>query len=255
MRVKETNSDAVDGRCARVPCLVVLVVFNCCQTSAVRCPCGAPRYMCPELLRVVRDLKSGKGLAGSVEIADSVLEANDAFGVGCVVGFLCSRGIHPFDSGRGRDVADNILANKRNKACLRQIKEARHLELLKRLTAHERQQQWTMALAEQHSRIFDAAMSLSGTTTASGHFDAGVLLDMIQFRERPRGSCRDQLLQPGLVDHFPELPALVEELERLLRDGRRSTSLRLARPLLDEDSYVRQTGCRGTSLSRTLILA
>ena len=39
--------------------------------------------------------------------------------------------------------------------------------------------------------------------------DARILLDQIHARERPPGSCRDQLLHPDLVALLPMLPEMV----------------------------------------------
>ena len=39
--------------------------------------------------------------------------------------------------------------------------------------------------------------------------EARILLDEINARKRPKGSCRDQLLHPELVDLLPLLPEMV----------------------------------------------
>ena len=195
------------------------------------------RYMCPELLCVLNELKNDHQHVGRVDVVDGMLEANDAFGCGCVVGFLCSRGMHPFGHANRRDVPKNILANKRNLECLCEIKEPRHLELLNRLTAHELTQRWTVTYAHSHSRIFDTLSVASISTRNDFGNNAGILIDTIQFHERPSGSCRDQLLRPDLVSDFPKLPALVDKIEAVLRNEPRFSS-RQARSRLDQNSCV-----------------
>eukprot|EP00750_Incisomonas_marina_P008288 INCI15419.3.p1 GENE.INCI15419.3~~INCI15419.3.p1 ORF type:complete len:973 (-),score=147.77 INCI15419.3:199-2901(-) len=201
------------------------------------CIAGTQAYMCPELLCVLNELKNDHQHVGRVDVVDGMLEANDAFGCGCVVGFLCSRGMHPFGHANRRDVPKNILANKRNLECLCEIKEPRHLELLNRLTAHELTQRWTVTYAHSHSRIFDTLSVASISTRNDFGNNAGILIDTIQFHERPSGSCRDQLLRPDLVSDFPKLPALVDKIEAVLRNEPRFSS-RQARSRLDQNSQL-----------------
>ena len=65
---------------------------------------GTESYMSPELLAIVRAVQSGKFETDPVVDAETLLH-NDAFGCGCVIGFLCSRGLHPYQSVVFRKIA------------------------------------------------------------------------------------------------------------------------------------------------------
>lgn len=81
---------------------------------------GTESYMAPEMLRMLRRQQRmlNRSVAGGPpmgQASEEDLVANDSFGCGCAIGYLCSRGTHPFAShGSSRwSVAENILANRR----------------------------------------------------------------------------------------------------------------------------------------------
>jgi len=73
---------------------------------------GSEAYMCPEMLQLIHDLKNGR-ITEIPEVDEPMLVVNDSFGCGCVIAFLCSRGLHPFQSKLTFKVSKNIRTNKR----------------------------------------------------------------------------------------------------------------------------------------------
>ena len=61
--------------------------------------------MAPEILSIVRGLKGGT-LTHEPDVSGELLFGTDAFACGCVIGFLCSRGKHPFSSTVFRNIPD-----------------------------------------------------------------------------------------------------------------------------------------------------
>ena len=66
---------------------------------------GSESYMSPEVLEIVRAIRM-RELHHDPAITGQVLIANDAFGCGCVIGYLCSRGKHPFQSPVFKSIPD-----------------------------------------------------------------------------------------------------------------------------------------------------
>ena len=186
---------------------------------------GTKAYMCPTLLKILRDVKAGK-MEREPEIAMELLARNDAFGCGCVVAFLCSDGKHPFQHAVFKSVPDNILANRRVKLHKLGMKDARHIELVDKLTSKHLADCWTVAETLHRSSVFEAA--------SHGADAAEVLLDIIQLRQKPAGSCRDQLLAEPLTSRWPLLKDMVEQIDAMLEALRRNEL-----PVeLDDDSCV-----------------
>ena len=127
----------------------------------------------------------------------------------------------------------NILAHRRVDLRKLGIKDARHLELVAKLTATAPADgHWTVAHAHTSSRIFDAALSAHGNNGA-----ADILLDQIELHRKPKGTCREQLLSSALVAACPLLPAMLEQMDVVVRRLQQAKARAL--PVkLDEDSCV-----------------
>ena len=187
---------------------------------------GTESYMAPEMLRMLRRQQKTlhHGLAGGPPVAQASEEdlvANDSFGCGCAISYLCSRGTHPFAShGNSRwSVAENILANRRLQltklgvrplhelgvrewqadalglkmnflvVVLSDIVDPHHIELVDQLTRRDPKARWTVQHALLRSPIFETGSRPGQGGVAGG---AEILLDALQLRQKPVGSCRDQ---------------------------------------------------------------
>ena len=184
---------------------------------------GTQSYMSRELLTIVEAIRTGE-LNQEPEISAPLLLHNDAFGLGCVVAFICSGGQHPFQHALLPNIPSNILANRQRRLDKMGIMEARHVELVDKFTNPDAVKRWTVQQAMQLSRIFD---------NMPGHSDdATILLDEISLRTKPTGSCREQLLSPSLTAICSSIPTLMPKIDRmvaLLLDSDLN-------PNLDEDS-------------------
>ncbi len=191
---------------------------------------GTEAFMCPEVLRLLRDIKAG-GLTQDPDIGAELLAANDAFGCGCVLAYLCSDGKHPFQpAGIWKNVAENILAARRVPMKNLNIKDAHHVELVDRFTANVTTDRWTVTHACAHSPIFASSASFFQTSAAE------ILLDTITLHRKPEGSCLQQLLAPDLVRACPSLPIIVGDVESTVQ--RLKTEARVP-AFLDDESCVR----------------
>ena len=69
-------------------------------------------YMCSGLLYLVDTVRSQE-LDEEPEAQASLLVTNDTFGVGCVISFVCLRGLHPFPHGsKNINIPSNIRAHR-----------------------------------------------------------------------------------------------------------------------------------------------
>ena len=127
------------------------------------------------------------------------LIANDSFGCGCAIAFLCSRGLHPFASALHPSLSDNILANRRMRRKELGIKDQRHSDLVLHLTTREPSIRWTVQQAIQRSQIFEHGAVAEGSHRGGVNFDAQILLDTIEFYQKPQGDCRAQLVAASEV--------------------------------------------------------
>lgn len=184
---------------------------------------GTQSYMSRELLTIVEAIRTGV-LNQEPDVSAPMLFHNDAFGLGCVVAFICSGGQHPFQHALLTNILSNILANRRHPLEKMAIVEPRHVELVDKLNNPDADQRWTVQQAMQASRIFD---------NMPGHSDdATILLDEVSLRTKPKGSCREQLLSPAVIAMCSSIPTLMPKIDRkvaLLMDSDLT-------PTLDEDS-------------------
>ena len=160
---------------------------------------GTLAYMCPELLDLVHRVKNNV-LGEEPEVDAALLIASDTFGVGCVIAYICSRGRHPFQTGKSNSIPSNIRAHRRVKLEKLKIVDPLHVELVSRFTTWM-EDGWTVTEALGRSKIFDHGRSSENPE---------ILLDKIAMLKRPPGSCEDQLLAAELVERYSWLPKTVE---------------------------------------------
>ena len=156
---------------------------------------GTQAFMAPEMIRILRQVKDGKVDAPELERAQ--LGANDAFGCGCVVAFLCSDCIHPFSSAVFPRIADNIVAGRRQSFA--KFGRKLHAEVCEGLTARELVKRWSVRQALDKLQASAASRSDENSTL--------ILLDQIEFHKKPNGGARQQLLK--LTSGLPFLGAML----------------------------------------------
>ena len=204
---------------------------------------GTRAYMCPEVLALIDGLVAGRGHASAqhAEVGADLLIRNDAFGVGCVVGYLTSRGLHPFQCVLSSDIPANIRAHQRMKLRDLDVNDPRHVELVDRFTTWKAGRGWTVTQALTRSPVFAHGGGGSGDD---------ILLDQLAMFKCPDGSCEQQLLAPRVTEMCPLLPDMMvgiqEVVQRLLAE---ESSLPT---MLDRDSCVEREG-RGNLHLRTAL--
>eukprot|EP00750_Incisomonas_marina_P011025 INCI16332.2.p1 GENE.INCI16332.2~~INCI16332.2.p1 ORF type:complete len:1450 (-),score=213.01 INCI16332.2:215-4564(-) len=192
---------------------------------------GTESYMSPEVLRVVQAIREGDA-PENIELSAEALLRSDSFACGCVIGFLCSRGLHPFKSlkGGGGNIPKNIVAGNRVALRTMDILDQRHLELVEHLTEPRAEERWTVADCMTRSAVF--ASSAGGTHASEA---ATILLDTIKLRRRPNSACADQLLASDIVHMCPRIPDMVKLVQQKVRQLQADEASLPAQ--LDEDSY------------------
>jgi len=176
---------------------------------------GTKSYMSPEYILLMKRLcarrqQHDNAAQAAGELAtEAMLAGNDAFGLGCVLCVLCSRGRHPFEHNIFRSIPDNILANRRPKNLKSmKIRNTLHIELIEHLIDHNANSRWSAQYIVHHSPIFAKAL-------IAGQGLNGTLLDDLQFHERPVGTCLDQLRSAPVVPCIPDLEKCVANLRKL----------------------------------------
>ena len=74
---------------------------------------GSEGYMSPEVLKLVKAIKSGSS-ALDIQLNAETLIGTDSFAAGCVIAYLCSNGKHPFEHGL-QNITQNILTGQRRR--------------------------------------------------------------------------------------------------------------------------------------------
>eukprot|EP00750_Incisomonas_marina_P008966 INCI15754.1.p1 GENE.INCI15754.1~~INCI15754.1.p1 ORF type:complete len:442 (-),score=58.49 INCI15754.1:129-1454(-) len=200
---------------------------------------GTESYMAPEMLRMLRRQQKTlhHGLAGGPPVAQASEEdlvANDSFGCGCAISYLCSRGTHPFAShGNSRwSVAENILANRRLQLTKLDIVDPHHIELVDQLTRRDPKARWTVQHALLRSPIFETGSRPGQGGVAGG---AEILLDALQLRQKPVGSCRDQFAAlPDVISKAPSMPHMLQRVDDRVAELKAGA----LPPEMDDDSLV-----------------
>ena len=160
---------------------------------------GTLSWMAPEMLQMYHEQQTTSDEQGPPPSLEAdLLIANDSFGCGCCIAYLCSDGLHPFAHPVFPSLSDNILLNRRMALTKLKIADARHVELVDNLTKKDPQKRWTIKVAILRSHVFE---------TTEPVVDA--LVDAIQLHRKPEGTCLEQLLSAALVTAYPLLPSMV----------------------------------------------
>ena len=169
---------------------------------------GTQAYMHPKILSLVDAITKGEK-DDDLDIDAELLFANDSFGVGCVVAYLCSGGIHPFASGaRMNIIPSNIQAHRRVKLGSLKISDSRHTELVDHLTTWKDNEVWTVTTALRLSSAFNQGAPNVGDDT---------LMEQLAFLKPPSHSCEDELLAPQLVEICPLLPEMMANIREAVQ--------------------------------------
>ena len=72
------------------------------------------------------------------------------------------------------------------------IVDPRHLTLVDKMTARDAKQRWNPQKCLNRSTIFESTQTDA----------AQILLNTIELHQEPEGSCRDQLLQPAMLERW-----------------------------------------------------
>ena len=156
---------------------------------------GTQAFMAPEMIRLLRQVKDGQ--VDAPDLAREQLGANDAFGCGCVVAFLCGNSIHPYSSAVFPRIADNIVAGRRRSFA--NFARKLHSEICEGLTAQEPAKRWSVRQALDKLEASAASRSDDNSTL--------ILLDQIEFHKQPHGDARQQLVK--LTSRLPFLGAML----------------------------------------------
>jgi serine/threonine protein kinase len=183
---------------------------------------GTESFMSPEMIQLMRRRCDNKGGAAgnhgdgtANDVGEHTFLANDAFGCGCTLAILCS-GVHPFTSPTFPRIADNIVAFRRLPLHKLHVRDPRHVELIDKLTVKNAAARWTVQQAVANSSVFHAA----AVNKADGLMvdDWRILLDTIDLRTKPAGSCQKELLAPALVAAVPNMRGLLYEDASNIKD-------------------------------------
>ena len=158
--------------------------------------------MHPEVLRLIDQIKKGK-LTKDPDVDSELLVKNDTFAVGCVIAYLCSNGLHPFQTDQLDNIPAQIRAHRRVRLQTLNIANQHHLELVDHFTTNRAVHAWTVAEALARSPIFDQH---------GGGTQAEILLDRLAMFERPKHSCEMELLEPRVVEMCPSIPSLMANI-------------------------------------------
>ena len=193
---------------------------------------GTESFMSPEMIKLMRSRRGGGGGGGgpAENVDERAFLANDAFGCGCTLAILCT-GIHPFTSLLFPRIADNIVAFHRLPLRQLHVRDPRHEELIDKLTRKDPATRWTVQQAVANSSVFHPA----GDNDMD---ESRVLLDAIDLRTKPAGSCQQELLSPSLVAVLPNMRSILYEDSENIHDVvERVRSMEGTLPrVLDEDS-------------------
>ena len=199
---------------------------------------GTAAFMSAELLRkfhpsaVASRTETNENLESLLD--NDTLKFNDAFGCGCSIAVLCGVGEHRhpfFHAGSTSSVPENILAGFRVQLDTLGIQNSLHVELVDRLASGDAQHRWSVKDAITQSAVFAAEQRMHKSE------DWSILLDHLSFREKPEGSCWQQLLDlpSGITEseHFPHMKTAIHDKTQSLR----ASDIPLPEKL-DEDSLV-----------------
>ena len=185
---------------------------------------GTQAYMHPNVLELIGQLTNGK--AANQELDAGLLVQNDTFGLGCVIAYLCSKGLHPYQNVMFDNIPANIRAHRRMALGNLDVADPRHVELVDRFTTWKDGDEWTVTQALTRSAIFEQ----------HGQSSSAILMDQISLFQKPQGaseSCEQELLTPEVVTLCPGLPGIMGKMrkaaKRLLGDKKVN---------LDMNSYV-----------------
>jgi len=181
-RVFQTSHTAAEGES-----LTITLNFSNQREQSIA---GTEAFMAPEMISLLRRVK--KGTCDAPELNRDQLVMNDSFGCGCAIAFLCSDLLHPFSSAMFPRIAENILADRRQS--FSQFAKPSHIKVCENLTCHDMHTRWTPHQALECLRAGGLTHNDDSTT---------ILLDQIQFHQRPKGSARQQLV--GLASSLPFL--------------------------------------------------
>lgn len=182
---------------------------------------GSQAYMCRDVLEMIQTVLNDANT--TVELNADLLTKNDSFGLGCVIAYLCSRGLHPFELALSKNIPANIRANRRKTLKKLGVVDERHVELVHRLTTWKDDDVWTATQALSSS-IFE---------TDDGS-NPEILLDQMSLFKPPTAStCETQLTAPSLVNICPALPAMMSNIHTAV-----ARIMKAEKNVLDEDSYV-----------------
>ena len=163
---------------------------------------GTQAYMHPDVLELIDKIKTGK-LTKNPDVDSVLLIKSDTFAVGCVIAYLCSDGLHPYQHHQFDDIPAQIRGHRRVRLQNLSICNKHHEELVDRFTTHKGTHAWTVAEGLARSPIFDQH---------GGGTQAEILLDRLAMFERPKHSCEMELLEPRVVDMCPCIPSLMANI-------------------------------------------
>ena len=121
---------------------------------------------------------------------------------------LCSGGRHPFEANAFTSIPQNILTHKRNPLRDLGIVDKTHVELVDRFTTNDATRRWTAENALTQCAVFHHSFEHDTTAT--------LLFDMINLHHETIGSCRDQLLNREIIEHFPYLEDVVRDVDKVV---------------------------------------
>ena len=196
---------------------------------------GTAAFMSAELLRKFRSFTNNEGGSGEADALpdNDTLKLNDAFGCGCSIAVLCGIGEqrHPFFQATFTNVSANILAGRRVQLSSLGIRNPLHLELVDHLTSSEVGHRWNIQDAVTKSSVFATQQRMHKS------HDWSILLDHISFRQKPEGSCWNQLLQlPSAITgskHFARMKLDIKTTVQRLQESQYQLPQKL-----DEDALV-----------------
>ena len=105
--------------------------------------------MSPEVLQAIKSQKKSTKTC----IFASTLEGNDMFACGCLIGYMCSRGLHPFAHPVHESLPENIMEGRRARLNALGIVDSCHLQLVNKLTIKDPVRRWKVATALENANI------------------------------------------------------------------------------------------------------